>query len=184
MVLKDDFDKDLEHESKANPVELAVGTLAPQATKTVKLTLTPRRSGRLVNRVTATADGGLTANTNGSVKVIETGLVLKMTGPPTRHVGLPAEWTLEVQNTGQVPLQQVAIGQALLTEQHDAGAPGGRLGDGPVEGRGALASGQEHIEKGVLQAALKSRPRPEKGRQAHSLGIYCTRQAAAGSAVA
>jgi uncharacterized repeat protein (TIGR01451 family) len=126
VVLSAVFRNDLlEHESKKYPVEIAVGTLRPGEARTVSLVLTPRGPGETPVGVTAKADGGLSAKTDGSVKVVETGLVLKMTGPPTRHVGLPAEWTLEVQNTGQVPLQQVAVRDLLPPEMQFVEAPRG-----------------------------------------------------------
>src|SRR5262249_40582295 len=69
VVLSDEFDPGLEHESRANPVELKIGTVGPNETKTIPLTLTPRQLGPLVNRVTATADGGLRAQAQHSVNV-------------------------------------------------------------------------------------------------------------------
>src|SRR5262249_50725066 len=90
VMLKAELDKDLEHESRANPVELTAGTLAPQASKTVRITLTPRRTGRLVNRVTATG-GGLSATAEHPVTVQEAKLVLRQSGPPAAYVGRPVE---------------------------------------------------------------------------------------------
>src|SRR5262249_40249275 len=60
VLLKDDFDPGLDHETRANPIELPVGTLAPGESRKVELTLVPKKAGTLMNRVVATADGGLT----------------------------------------------------------------------------------------------------------------------------
>ena len=60
MVLNAKFDAGLEHESKLNPVESKLGTLAAGESRKVPLTLTARQAGALANVVTARADGGLT----------------------------------------------------------------------------------------------------------------------------
>lgn len=55
------FDEGLEHASRANPLEFAVGALARGEKKPVTLELTPKQAGRLTTFVMVTADGGLTA---------------------------------------------------------------------------------------------------------------------------
>jgi uncharacterized repeat protein (TIGR01451 family) len=125
VVLKAAFDKDLEHESRANPVELPLGTLGPQASKTVRITLTPRRSGQLVNRVTATGEGGLTAGAEHTVAVQEAKLVLKQSGPPAAYVGRPVEWKLLVANPGDVPVNNVVVRDQFPAEVTFESADGG-----------------------------------------------------------
>ena len=73
VVLLDKFDPGLEHESKPpeSVIRLDVGTVLPGQTKTVPLVLTPRRPGALVNRVDATADGGLADHSEHVVQVAD-----------------------------------------------------------------------------------------------------------------
>jgi uncharacterized repeat protein (TIGR01451 family) len=133
VVLKDEFDKDLVHESRANPVELTVGTLAPGASKTVRITLTPRRTGRLVNRVTAAGDGGLSATAEHPVTVQEAKLVLRQSGPPAAYVGRPVEWKLLVVNPGEVPLNNVVVRDQLPAEvTFESADAGGQVAGGLV----------------------------------------------------
>ena len=115
----------LEHDSKKNPVVIPVGTLRPGETRTVTLTLTPRGPGETPIGVTVQADGGLTAKADQTLKVIETGVVLKLTGPAQRYVGLPVEWSLEVRNTGMVTVQQVVVRDLLPPELQFVEAPRG-----------------------------------------------------------
>jgi uncharacterized repeat protein (TIGR01451 family) len=122
----------LDHESKKNPVEIPVGTLKPDEARSVSLTLTPRGPGESPIGVTVRADGGLHTKADCALKVIEAGAVLQLTGPASRHVGRPAEWSLAVKNTGQVPLQQVMVRDLLPPELQFVEAPRGA--DGP-EGR-------------------------------------------------
>ncbi len=123
----------LDHESKKNPVEIPVGTLRAGETRTVSLSLTPRAAGETPVGVTVTADGGLSAKAEPrNLKVLETGLVLRLTGPTSRLVGRPAEWSLELKNTGQVPLQQVTVRDLLPPELLFVEAPEGRFNSGEV----------------------------------------------------
>ncbi|MCS6852186.1 MAG: DUF11 domain-containing protein [Gemmataceae bacterium] len=116
VVLTDEFDTGLEHESRANPVKLELGTLAAGESRTVTITLTPRQLGRLVNRVTATADGGLNARAEHPVDVQRATLAVEKTGPGRRYLGRPAEWNIRVTNPGEVPLSNVVVRDQLPPE--------------------------------------------------------------------
>src|SRR5262249_975231 len=100
VLIQDRFDKGLEHESKANPLELPVGTLAAGETRTFPLGLTPRATGQLLNEATVTADGGLKDSAKHTVTVQEARLSLKQVGPQWRYAGRPATWTITVTNPG------------------------------------------------------------------------------------
>jgi uncharacterized repeat protein (TIGR01451 family) len=113
VVLTDQFDPGLEHESKANPVELRIGNLEAGQTVTKTLTLTPRQVGQLVNRVTATADGGLTAKAEHPVTVQMAQLRITKTGPTARYVDRPATWDIRVSNPGEVALSNVVVRDQL-----------------------------------------------------------------------
>jgi uncharacterized repeat protein (TIGR01451 family) len=133
VLLTDEFDRGLEHESKANPVELPVGTLPAGQSKVVKLSLTPRTVGTLVNRVVATADGGLTDRAEHPVLVQQPKLTLKMQGPAARYVGRPAVWNIQVTNPGDVPLNNVTVSDALPPElSFDSASEGGKVNNGQV----------------------------------------------------
>jgi uncharacterized repeat protein (TIGR01451 family) len=128
VLLKATFDQGLEHESRYNPVELALGTLGPGEEKGVTLTLVPRRLGQLTNRLTATADGGLSDQAQHTVNVQEPRLSLKLSGPAARYMDQPASWDIHVANSGEVPLTSVVVRDLLPAELafQDASA-GGRL---------------------------------------------------------
>jgi uncharacterized repeat protein (TIGR01451 family) len=133
VTLKDQFDAGLEHESKVNTVQLTVGTLAPLQSKTVKLSLTPKQAGRLVNRVTALADGGLSATAEHAVEVRQAQIMLKQSGPQARYVGRPAEWSIQVTNPGDVPLNNVVVRDLLPAEvTFQSASNGGQLKDGQI----------------------------------------------------
>src|SRR5262249_32471545 len=106
----------VEHETKLNPVETKVGTLAPGATQTVPLALTPRQTGALTATVTARADGGLTDSSRQTVTVKRAAVSVRNNGPTWRYVGRPADWTVIVENTGELPLTNVLVRDALPPE--------------------------------------------------------------------
>jgi uncharacterized repeat protein (TIGR01451 family) len=116
VVLNAKFDEGLEHESKVNPVETRLGTLAPGESRTQPLTLTPRQAGPLTTLVTARADGGLSDVARQTVTVKRAEVGLRNTGPAWRYVGRPADWSIEVQNKGEVPLTGVVVRDDLPPE--------------------------------------------------------------------
>jgi len=116
VVLNAKFDDGLEHESKENPVETKLGTLAAGESRTVSLTLTARRAGALVNVVTARADGGLSDSGRATLTVKQAAVTLQNLGPAWRYVGRPADWSLEVKNTGEVALANVVVRDVLPPE--------------------------------------------------------------------
>jgi uncharacterized repeat protein (TIGR01451 family) len=139
------FDLGLEHESKARSVDLPIGTLGPNESRTVPLVLTASQEGKLVNRVTATADGGLKDQAEHPVVVQKAQVSLQIKGPPRRFVGRPADWDIRIVNTGEAALTNVVLRHRLPPEMGFASATeGGQLVQGQVEWRlGTLAPRQE-----------------------------------------
>jgi uncharacterized repeat protein (TIGR01451 family) len=128
VLLKAQFDAGLEHESRFNPVELPLGTVAGGETRTTTLTLVPRRLGPLVNRLTATADGGLSDRAEHTVTVQEARLSLKLSGPAARYVDRSATWDIQVVNAGETPLANVLVRDLLPPElTFQSATAGGQL---------------------------------------------------------
>jgi uncharacterized repeat protein (TIGR01451 family) len=122
VLLSAGFDAGLEHDTHANPVELPLGTLRPGESKTVPLVLTPRREGRLMTRITATADGDLKSTAEGAVTVQGVRLSVTKTGPKTRYVDQAVTWEIRVANPGELPLNNVVIRDQLPPEVAFTGA--------------------------------------------------------------
>jgi uncharacterized repeat protein (TIGR01451 family) len=161
VVLSDEFDAALEHESRSTTVELRVGTLGPNETKTIPLVLTPRKVGQLMNRVTATADGNLRAQAQHPVTVQEARITLSKSGPAARYVDRQAIFDLRVTNPGEVPLTNVVVRDQLPPELAFVSATeGGQTGaDGQVTWNiGTLQPKQERIVQ-VTTRCLKLTPR-------------------------
>jgi uncharacterized repeat protein (TIGR01451 family) len=148
VQLVDDFDAGLEHESGARSVTLPLGELAPGESKTVNLSLTPRQLGTLVNRVVATADGGLMDKAEHPVVVQKAQLAIDKTGPTRRYVGRPAEWKITVTNPGEVPLANVIVRDQLPRELSFLSADQGGAVNGSREvvwNVGTLQPGEQKV---------------------------------------
>jgi uncharacterized repeat protein (TIGR01451 family) len=145
VVLNAKFDAGLEHETKLNPVESKVGTLAPGETRTVPLTVTARQAGALGSVVTARAENGLSDSASLTVTVKRAEVSLHNTGPAWRYVGRPADWSVELENKGEVPLANVVVRDMLPPEiafqsASDGGMPQGNQVTWPV---GTLKPGEK-----------------------------------------
>ncbi|MCS6976643.1 MAG: DUF11 domain-containing protein [Gemmatales bacterium] len=148
VVLVDQFDEGLEHVSGANPLQLEVGTLAAGESRTYPINLTPRRTGVLVNRVTATADGGLQASAQAAVTVTQARISVTKTGPAFKYARSQVEFNITVTNPGEVPLNNVVVRDQLPPELSFVQASSG----------GRLMSGNEVIWNfGTLQAGQTQR---------------------------
>ncbi len=133
LLLKSQFDPGLEHESKANPIELPAGTLGAGETRTYSLVLTPRQTGTLVTRVMARADGDLTDSKEHPVTVQEAKLSVNQSGPPWRYAGRPATFNITVTNPGDTDISNVVVREQLPAELTFKGADkGGQFNSGAV----------------------------------------------------
>jgi uncharacterized repeat protein (TIGR01451 family) len=141
------FDLGLEHESKARSVDLPLGTLGPNESRTVPLVLSARQEGRFVTRVAGSADGGLRDQAEQPVLVQKAQVSLQIKGPPRRFVGRPADWDIRVVNTGEAALTNVVIRDHLPVELGFVSATeGGQVVQGDVEWKiGTLAPKQEKV---------------------------------------
>ncbi len=143
VVLTADFDATLEHESKANPLKLPLGTLAPGEARTVPLTLTPLQPGKMSIRAVATADGNLSARAQHGLTAQKAVLRIDLKGPDKRYQNRPADWTISVGNAGETPLANVVVRNLLPPELAFVGAgEGGRFANNEVNWLiGTLAPG-------------------------------------------
>jgi uncharacterized repeat protein (TIGR01451 family) len=161
VVLTDEFDAGLEHESRSPTVELRIGTLGPNETKTIPLVLTPRKVGQLMNRVTAAADGNLRAQAQHPVTVQLARMTLSKNGPTARFVDRQAIFDIHVNNPGEVALNNVVVRDQLPPELAFVSATEG--GQATTDGQvtwniGTLQPKQEHVVQ-VTTRCLRLTPR-------------------------
>jgi uncharacterized repeat protein (TIGR01451 family) len=118
VVLRAELDPGLEHQTGANPIQSEVGTINAGESRSISLPLTPRQQGVHNVRVTATADGNLTASAQHAITVAVPKLELQLTGPSVVYVGGATDpsWTVTVSNTGDTPINNVVVRYQLAAE--------------------------------------------------------------------
>jgi uncharacterized repeat protein (TIGR01451 family) len=132
VALNAQFEAGLEHDTKANPLNLPLGTLAGGESKTVGLVLTPRQVGTFKTVITAIS-GGLKDQTEHVVVVQQPQMTLSVDGPKMRYEGRPADFSFRVGNSGQVPLSNVVVRSRLPAELgYVSAGPNAQLQDNEV----------------------------------------------------
>ncbi len=116
VVLNAGFSKGLEHQSKLNPVETTIGTVAPGQSTVATLPLTVKQAGALELSVSGKAEGGLLAQRDFQLTAQAAKLTISSKGPTLRYAGRPAEWTIQVANSGEVALPNVTVRDTLPAE--------------------------------------------------------------------
>ncbi|MBL8793482.1 MAG: DUF11 domain-containing protein, partial [Planctomycetia bacterium] len=136
--------------STGEQVQWAIGTVPPGARRTVQIALQAQGPGEIVNRATATADGGLTANDQART-VFEgaAGLTfdVEVRDNPL-EVGARTSYFVTVLNQGVAPATKVQISVVLPegVEMLDAKGPSNHKQDGrqvTFEALPMLAAGKE-----------------------------------------
>jgi uncharacterized repeat protein (TIGR01451 family) len=110
-----------------------IGTLEAGQSRQIRFKAEAMRTGEFVNKATATADGGLTAEDTCTTVVHQPVLKVNKTGPELRYVGRTAEYEITVTNTGDAPAAQTVLVDPLPAgTEFLSASDGGRLADGRV----------------------------------------------------
>lgn len=142
--LVDQFDAGFAPLNGSNVAELPVGVVGPGESKVVPITLTPTTPGRLCNRITAEAAGGLSAAAEHCVEVHQPQLSISKSGPNVALVGANVDFVITVRNTGAIPAADVVVRDPLPAELQPIAAPGGAVqGQNALWSLGALVPGEE-----------------------------------------
>jgi len=134
VKVSDEFPDGLMLEDGRKSVSVDIGTLAPGQAREVTLRTKAAGAGRYVNRATATADNGLSAQ-SGAVTVVVRKPVLKVakSAPAMRYVGRPATYTITVTNTGDGEARDTVLTDTLAAGAEFVRADGGgRMSGGKV----------------------------------------------------
>jgi uncharacterized repeat protein (TIGR01451 family) len=108
-------------------------TLEPGQAREARFNVKASRTGTFVNRASATADGGLSAEAECRTIVRQPVLTVTKSGPEMRFIGRPADYEITVANTGDA-----AARETVLTDDIPAGVEfvqadqGGRRSNGQV----------------------------------------------------
>ncbi|MCC7476495.1 MAG: DUF11 domain-containing protein [Pirellulales bacterium] len=90
-------------------LEFEIGTLRPGETRELDLVLTAEKAGKVVNTLTAKADGNLSVQQQVEFEVIAPALAVSLEGPERRYLERPATYEVSVNNPGTAPAHDVQI---------------------------------------------------------------------------
>lgn len=90
-------------------LEFEIGTLRAGETRELELILTAEKAGRVINALTARADGNLQVQQEVEFEVIAPDLQLTVDGPARRYLERPATYQVIVENPGTAPAHDIEI---------------------------------------------------------------------------
>jgi uncharacterized repeat protein (TIGR01451 family) len=90
-----------------------IGDLAPGASKTVEVELTPKEAGKLFVKAAAAADGGLSCDASKEIFCRKPELEVDWRGPDTKYAGTSATYFFRVRNPGTAAAENVTVRVAV-----------------------------------------------------------------------
>jgi uncharacterized repeat protein (TIGR01451 family) len=90
-------------------LEFEIGTLRAGETRELELALVAEKAGKVVNVLSARADGNLQVQQQVEFEVIAPALEVAVNGPERRYLERPATYAVSVENPGTAPAHDVQI---------------------------------------------------------------------------
>jgi uncharacterized repeat protein (TIGR01451 family) len=119
------------------------GNLSAGQSRDFNVTVNASRTGSFTNNVTASEDGGLSAQASSTTMVRKPELAVTKSCPDYRFLGRPAEFDISVTNTGDGPARDTVLSDPLPAgTQFVSATDGGQMSGGRVSwSLGTLAPG-------------------------------------------
>jgi len=108
VVLSEHVPPGLQH-AAGGVLEYEVGTLMPNESRELELTLRATKAGQVANVLHARADGTLRAEGRAQIEVVSPALEVALTGPKKRYLERQATYTIEVANPGTAAARDVSL---------------------------------------------------------------------------
>lgn len=108
IVLFDSLPPQVRH-AQGSELEFDVGTLKPNESREINLTLTGASPGRVSNTIAARGDGSVSAQAQADFAVIAPALKLDIAGPKLRYLERRAVHTLTVANPGTATAHDIQL---------------------------------------------------------------------------
>lgn len=138
-----------------------VGNLGPGEAREVRFSVKANAVGTFQNNVSATADGGLTAEATCTTIVRQPALSVTKQGPEERFIGRNAEYTITVTNTGDAPARDTVLVDDVPAGTEFVGASdGGQFGGGVITWQlGTLEPGASRTVSTTLRPVTRGAAR-------------------------
>jgi uncharacterized repeat protein (TIGR01451 family) len=108
VMLFENVPENVKHAS-GPALEFEIGTLRAGETRELELVLLAEKAGKVVNILTAKADGNLQVQQQVEFEVIAPALEVAVSGPERRYLERPATYEVSVENPGTAPAHDVQI---------------------------------------------------------------------------
>ncbi|MEN1681969.1 MAG: hypothetical protein AAGJ46_20495, partial [Planctomycetota bacterium] len=90
-------------------LEFEVGTLRAGETRQLELVMQAAKPGRVLNQLTASADGNLSVDQQVEFDIVAPDLSVALTGPKRRYLERPATYTVKIDNPGTATAKDVRL---------------------------------------------------------------------------
>ena len=109
VLIQEDVPEQLNFRDGYREIEYEIGTLAPNQSRNVRLTLKAKKPGKCQNIIFASGSGGLKSRHKLDLEVIAPRLKANSSGPSVRFLGRNAKHSFSVTNTGTAPATNVNL---------------------------------------------------------------------------
>jgi uncharacterized repeat protein (TIGR01451 family) len=113
VQLADILPAGLQHAGSKDRLSWIIGKLAPGESKSVEYQVTAKATGRLCNKVIASADGDVRDEIEMCVNVTEAKIKVSAAGPAKRYLNTPVRYQITVVNEGTALLNDVRLDGSL-----------------------------------------------------------------------
>jgi len=182
VVIRETLPEGLVTEDGSRQVEINVGDLQPDETRTETINVKAQNTGSYDNTATAVAAGDLQTDSNKITTVVrKPNLKLAKSGPERLFLGNQATYTIEVQNTGDGEARDTVVKDRIpngmeLVRASDGGSVSGRVVTWEL---GTMQPNASETLEVVLKAT-------EKGQVANEVNAmaFCSPDASASAPIA
>ncbi len=112
VYLRNLLPKELNHPD-GDDLENEIGSLAIGQSREIKLTVTAKIEGSVINKAVATADGGFKVEASVAIKIDGPILSITRSGPRHRYLGRPAIFNNNIKNESGSTIQQAIVVEEL-----------------------------------------------------------------------
>ena len=109
VLIQEDVPEQLDFRDGYREIEYEVGTLLPNQSRNVRLTLQAKKPGKCQNVIFVSANGGIKSQHKLNLEVIAPSLKAKSAGPNVRFLGREAKHSFSVSNSGTAPATNVEL---------------------------------------------------------------------------
>jgi uncharacterized repeat protein (TIGR01451 family) len=142
VVVTDTLPSGISHASGNKVLTTELGTLAPGESRDITVNTEATATGEHCNVAVVDSSNAGSAKDDACVAVVEAGLDVVKEGQPMQFVGKKASYTIEVTNTGDVPLTDVVVTDTVPSQNKLLAAPGAQIDGNTATWTTSLGGGE------------------------------------------